>query len=122
MLVLSWVQLNEAVKELNVVPGAGASICAAVAGVGDLCLEGGRRQFLLLQRKPFARHRFKRICVGELLRLPLTARIDAGGKLPTRCIAAFARLFQRCVGMRTQGEPVLSAVVAVLEAPQLAPG
>jgi len=60
-----------------------------------------------LQRQPFARDRFKRVRRSQLLSLPLTAGINAGGELPTRRIAALARLFQRCVGMRTQGEAVL---------------
>ena len=82
--------------------------------------EGGRRQLPFLQRQPFARDRFKGICVGELLGLALTAWINASGELPARGVATFAGLFQRGVGMGSQRQPVLSAVVAVFEAPQFA--
>jgi hypothetical protein len=84
--------------------------------------ERGWRQLLLLQRQPFARDRFERIRGRQLLGLPLAAGIHTGSELPARRVAALARLFQLCVGMGARGEAVLSAIVAVLEAPQLAPG
>ena len=74
-----------------------------------------------LQRQPFACDRFKGICVGELLGLALTAGINTSSELPARRVATIPGLFQRGIGMGAQGEAVLSAVVAVFEAPQLAP-
>jgi hypothetical protein len=75
-----------------------------------------------LQRQPFAHDRFERIRGRHLLGLPLAARINAGSELPTRSVATLARQFQRGVGVRAQGEAVLSAVVVLLESRQSAPG
>jgi hypothetical protein len=56
--------------------------------------KGGRRQFLLLQRQPFARDRFESIRGRQLFSLPLAAGINAGGELPARSVATLARQFQ----------------------------
>jgi hypothetical protein len=56
--------------------------------------EGGRRQFLFLQRQPFARDRFKSVRCSQLLGLPLAAGINARSEQPARFVATLARQFQ----------------------------